>query len=269
MTSPNQNSTWCPGCSNFLVLQVLKDTLQTLKIPPHQLAIICGIGCSGNINSHLKAYVYHSLHGRTIPTAIGVKLANPKLKVIAIGGDGDILAEGLSHLIHAGRFNHDITTIILNNQLYSLTTGQASPTTPIGNQTISTPQGNSPHPLDPVTLSLSSNASHICRTFANDLSHLKKILTSALAHPGFSVVEVLQPCLSLNKVNTSSWFKERIKYLKKTPQSLSTAIQKAIWTDKTIYLGEFRKIKKSPYHQQIKQKKTTSSTSSYTTLLQS
>jgi 2-oxoglutarate/2-oxoacid ferredoxin oxidoreductase subunit beta len=238
---------WCPGCGGYGTLQVLKQTLTNLKIKSEKLAIVYGIGCSGNMNTQIKAYIYHTIHGRTIPTAIGIKLANPKLTVIAVGGDGDMLGEGLGHLPHAARYNHDITALILNNQTYSLTTGQTSPTTPVGNKTITDPEGVTALPLDPIALSLASNASHIARTFSGNPTHLQKTLSAAITHPGFSLIEILQPCISLNKINTFAWFRERAKVLENTPQSIPEAMSLAPWTDDTINLGEFRNAPRPVY----------------------
>jgi len=238
---------WCPGCGGYATLQSLKQALVKLKIKTENLAIVYGIGCSGNMNTQIKSYIYHTIHGRTIPTAIGIKLANPKLTVIAIGGDGDMLGEGLGHLPPAARANHDITAIILNNQTYSLTTGQSSPTTPVGNQTITNPEGVTALPLDPVALSLASNASHVCRGFSGNPPHLTQLFESALLHPGFSLVEVLQPCISFNKINNFAWFSKRVKLLKQIPASLTQAFSLAPWTEDTINIGEFLKQTRSVY----------------------
>jgi 2-oxoglutarate ferredoxin oxidoreductase subunit beta len=242
LTDYNSNieNHWCPGCGGYGTLNILKQTLDNLKLPTHNLAIVYGIGCSGNMNTQIKSYIFHTIHGRTIPTAIGIKLANPNLTVIAIGGDGDMLGEGLGHLPHAARFNHDITALVLNNQTYSLTTGQTSPTTPQGNKTITDPDGSFALPLDPIALSLASNASFVARTFSGNPSHLQTTLSQAISHQGFSLVEILQPCVSLNKTNTFAWFKERIKTLEKTPQSIPEAVALSPWENKTINIGTFR-----------------------------
>jgi len=255
---------WCPGCGGFGSLQALKDTLKKLQIKSENLAIVYGIGCSGNMNTQIKAYIYHTLHGRTIPTAIGIKLANPKLTVIAIGGDGDMLGEGLGHLPHAARYNHNITAIILNNQVYGLTTGQSSPTTPRGAKTITDPEGVIAEPLEPVAISLASGASHVSRSFSGDSLHLSKTLESAIAHPGFSLVEILQPCVSYNKINTFIWFRQRIKPITQTPKNIATAITLSAWTDNTIHIGEFIKQQRPVFLGKLVK---TDSTNSYASLL--
>jgi len=204
--------TWCPGCGNFGTEVALKGALAELGLSPEKVVLVFDIGCSGNANNWYRAYTFHSLHGRSIPLAEGIKLANHEETVIVFGGDGGIYAEGGNHLIHAARRNIDITCIVANNQIYGLTTGQASPTSNLGFKTKTTPEGVVEAPLQPLalTLAISQETSFVARGFAGDISHLQKIIVEAIKHKGFSLVDVLQPCVTFNNLNTFDWFRKRI-----------------------------------------------------------
>lgn len=241
--------TWCPGCGDFGIWAALKNALKQLNWESHQFVVVYDIGCCGNMTSHLRVYGLHGLHGRAIPAATGVKLANHKQKVIVIGGDGGLLGEGLSHFVAACRSNQDLTVILHNNQIYGLTIGQSSPTSMKGTKGKATPLGVVDQPLEPCSLALLSGASFVSRAFAGDIPSTTKLITEALSHTGFSLVEVLQPCVTFNKLNTYSWFRERVKPLPQTPFDTNDAISKAAWTDKDIYLGIFKADKNAiPYH---------------------
>jgi 2-oxoglutarate ferredoxin oxidoreductase subunit beta len=192
--------TWCPGCPNYLLYASLQQALINLKIAKENIVIVYDIGCIGNMADFLTTYGIHSLHGRSIATALGVKLANPKLTVIALGGDGGIYGEGLNHLLAAARLNLDITTIVANNHLYSLTTGQTSPTTPQGCKTKSTPQGAPSIALDPIPVLKTVNpdmyAKHLT---AQQLQEITPTIEAAIKHPGFSVVDIDQVCVTFGK----------------------------------------------------------------------
>ena len=192
--------TWCPGCGNFMVLVALKSAFVDLKLPPHQIVVAHDIGCSGNMADFLKTYALHTLHGRVIPVATGVKLSNPKLTVCCYGGDGGLYGEGLGHLVAAARANADITVFVSNNQLYSLTTGQASPTTPKGASTKSTPFGTPSIAIDAIKLVKSVNPAVFAKSLnSSDISVLKKNIIDALKHPGFSLLQIDQFCQVFGK----------------------------------------------------------------------
>lgn len=192
--------TWCPGCHDYVIYAGIQQVITDLNIPKENIVMVFDIGCIGNMADFFTTYGIHSLHGRCIPTAIGVKLANPKLTVIAIGGDGGIYGEGLNHLLSAARLNVNISVLVANNHLYSLTTGQTSPTTPKGSHTKSTPQGAPAIALDPIPLINTVNpdimSKHVdCRQPAEVVSAIK----AALVFPGFSLVDLDQVCVTFGK----------------------------------------------------------------------
>jgi 2-oxoglutarate ferredoxin oxidoreductase subunit beta len=193
-----QKITWCPGCPNFMILEAVKKALVNLKLRKEEVVLTTGIGCHGKIFDYVDIGGVYSLHGRPIPVAIGIKLGNPKLKVIAFAGDGDTYNEGLSHFIHAARYNSDITLVVHDNRAFSLTTGQATATSQEGFETKVEPKGEFLRPLNPILLALSSGASFVARANARDVQHTSKILEEAIKHRGFSYVEILQDCLIFN-----------------------------------------------------------------------
>ena len=171
--------------------------------------VVSGIGCSSNFPGFIRSYGMHTLHGRGVAVASGVKLGNPDLTVIGVGGDGDGFGIGVGHFLHAARRNVNFTYIVMNNQIYGLTTGQASPTTDRMHKTKSTPSGNLEFPFRPETLALSAGASFVARGFSGDGAHLAKLYEQAIRHKGFSVVVTMSPCVTYNKLNTYAWFRER------------------------------------------------------------
>ncbi len=211
--------TWCPGCGNFGIWQALKQALLELELEPHQVLLVYDIGCFGNGANFTKTYAFHSLHGRTLPVALGAKIANKDLKVIALAGDGGAYGEGIQHFLHTARYNVDITFIVADNQRFSLTAGQASPVTREGTITKTTPFGEIKRALNPLVMSLEAGASFVARGFAGDPIHLTGLIKAAIAHKGFAHVDVLQPCVSFNKENTYEWYRsvvyklEEHKYL--------------------------------------------------------
>lgn len=219
--------TWCPGCGNFGILQALKNTLNQLKIEPKDAVLVYGIGCHGNMFNWMPATSFEGLHGRTLPVAQGMKTVNPNLTVLAIAGDGDCYGEGGNHLLHAARRNLDLTLLVHDNQVYALTTGQTSPSSGKGFKTKSTPEGSLDLPLNPLAISLVAGASFVARGFAGDLPHLTNLIVQAIKHKGFSVVDILQPCVTFNTVNTFDWFKERIYKIEK-PASKLAALEKSL-----------------------------------------
>ena len=238
----NLNPTWCPGCGDYGLLRGLQMALAKLDLDPHEVVIVSGIGCSSNLPHFVKAYGYHSLHGRALPTAQGIKMVNPKLTVIAAGGDGDGYGIGVGHLVHACRRNIDITYVVMNNQIYGLTTGQTSPTSDFGSKSKSSPDGNYEFSLNPILLAISSGATFVARTFSGDPEHMSDIIVKAIQHKGFALVDDISPCVTYNKKNTYQWFKERVYKLEDVghdPYDISQAIQRATeWEDK-IPIGIF------------------------------
>jgi 2-oxoglutarate ferredoxin oxidoreductase subunit beta len=207
--------TWCPGCGDFAVLNAVMKALQTLQIPPWNTLVVSGIGCSSNFPHFLSAYGFHGIHGRSIPVASGAKLANHELTVIAAGGDGDGYGIGCGHFVHCMRRNLDLTYIVMDNQIYGLTTGQASPTSEMKMKTKSTPEGVIEEPINPIALALGAGATFVSRGFSGDVKGLTEILVEAIKHKGFSLVDVLSPCVTYNKDNTYEWFRSRVYSLAK------------------------------------------------------
>jgi 2-oxoglutarate/2-oxoacid ferredoxin oxidoreductase subunit beta len=235
---PYNFPTWCPGCGNFGIWRALKMALATLDLLPHKVAIVCGIGCSGNFGYWVKTYVLHSLHGRSIPVAQGIKLANDNLPVIVHAGDGDTYGEGLGHLLHAARRNIDITILVHDNEIYGLTTGQPSPTTKKGFKAKVSPQGTIESPINPLTLALSAGATFVGRAFPLDVEHLSDVMAKAIDHKGLSIVDILQPCVTFN--NTWKYWKERVYKLEETNHDSSNyekALEKANEFDSKVPIG--------------------------------
>ncbi|PIV62715.1 2-oxoacid ferredoxin oxidoreductase, partial [Candidatus Roizmanbacteria bacterium CG01_land_8_20_14_3_00_33_9] len=202
--------TWCPGCGDWGIGIAIKSALAQMGLSPSDVGVVFGIGCSGNMNDFLNAYAIHGLHGRAIPTAIGYKLANHKMSIIVVAGDGDCYGEGGNHFLHACRGNHDITVIIHDNRVYGLTTGQVAPTAMKGALSKSTPYGLIESPIDPLGLALTQGATFISQSFAGDAQHMISMIKSAINHKGFSLVNVLQPCVTFNKINGYQYYRKRV-----------------------------------------------------------
>jgi 2-oxoglutarate ferredoxin oxidoreductase subunit beta len=203
-------SWWCPGCGDFGVLASLKSACAELSLNPKDVAFVSGIGCSGKISGYLHSYAFHGVHGRALPVATAVKLANNGLTVIAAGGDGDGFAIGAGHFLHAVRRNANITYIVMDNQTYGLTKGQSSPTSDLGYVTGTSPGGNPDAPLNGMAVALSAGGTFIARGFSAQPKKLIDLIKAAIEHPGFSVVEVMSPCVTYNKHNTFAWFKDNV-----------------------------------------------------------
>jgi 2-oxoglutarate ferredoxin oxidoreductase subunit beta len=201
---------WCPGCGDYGLLSATIKSLANLGYQPNEVVIVSGIGCSSSFPHWTTAYGIHMLHGRALPTAMGVKMANPDLKVIVVGGDGDGYGIGAGHFIHTARRNVDLTYLVMNNQIYGLTLGQASPSSQIGHITLTTPEGVDERPINPIALALGAGASLVGRGFTGDGKHLQGLIETGLNHKGFSFIDTLSPCVTFNKLNTYDWFKERI-----------------------------------------------------------
>lgn len=250
--------TWCPGCGSFGIWTALRRAFAELKLAPHDIAMTFDIGCSSNGVNWYNAYSFHGLHGRALPVAYAAKLVNHKLTVLAVAGDGGAYGEGLNHFIAACRGNPDVTYVVHNNKLYSLTTGQASPTSDIGMKTRSTPKGLLEKDFNPLQAAISSGATFVSRGFADDITGLAKLLKKAIKHKGFSLVDILQPCPSLNRVNTREWYKGRFYDLAKSshnPQNKKAALIKAGEWGKKIPLGIFYEEQRLAYEEQLPQLK--------------
>ncbi|TCZ80034.1 2-oxoacid:ferredoxin oxidoreductase subunit beta [Paenibacillus albiflavus] len=213
----NVKPNWCPGCGDFSVQASIQRAAVNLGLEPEQLAVISGIGCSGRISGYINAYGLHGVHGRALPIAQGLKMANRELTVIASGGDGDGFAIGMGHTVHAIRRNIDITYIVMDNQIYGLTKGQTSPRSGEGFKTKSTPSGSIETPLAPLEMALAVGATFVAQAFSSNVKQLTSIIEAAVQHKGFSMVNVFSPCVTFNKVNTYDWFREHVTDLDETP----------------------------------------------------
>jgi len=204
---------WCPGCGDFSVQAAIQRAAANVGIEPHELAVVAGIGCSGRIAGYINSYGFHGIHGRALPLAQGLKMANRDLNVIASGGDGDGFAIGMGHTVHAIRRNLDITYVVMDNQIYGLTKGQTSPRSAQGFITKSTPGGAIEPSLKPLEVALSSGATFVAQGFSTDIKELTALIEAGIQHKGFSFINVFSPCVTYNKVNTYDWFKEHLTKL--------------------------------------------------------
>jgi len=263
-----EEMTWCPGCPNNGILSAVKQAIVDLvdkgSIELKDVVDVTGIGCHAKIYDYLNVNGFYSIHGRVIPTAWGIKLANPQLTVIGFGGDGDTYAEGIGHFVHACRYNANVTMIVHNNQVFALTTGQATPTTEKGFKGKSTPLGVGEKPLNPIALALINNATFVARGFALDVKHLTNLIEQAIEHKGFGFIDVLQPCLIYHDHKTVSYFNQNTYKLEESnhdANSYEDALKKSLEWDycldgKTkIPIGVFYKINRPTYEEQWKLKK--------------
>lgn len=244
---------WCPGCGNFSILKAFNEAMVELSIEPHEFLIVSGIGQAGKFPHYTKCNTFNGLHGRTLPVATGVKLANHKLKVFAVAGDGDCYGEGGNHLVHAIRRNLDIKLFVHDNQIYGLTKGQASPTTMKGIVTKTQPFGVFSEQFNSITLAVALNCSFVARGFAGDIDHLKTLIKEAVNHKGFSLIDILQPCVSFNKINTFDWYKQRVYKLDESynPTDREVAFKKSLeWSDR-IPLGVIYKTERPIFEEQF------------------
>lgn len=201
---------WCGGCGDFGVWVSLKNAIVQLNLNPWEVVLVSGIGCSGKLPYWVKTYGFNGLHGRPMPPAEAIALANHELTVIVIGGDGDQYGEGMGHLVHAARRNVNLTLLVHNNQIYGLTTGQYSPTTDIGEKNKATPVPTTESPVNPMSIALSAGATFVGRGFSGDNKQETELLVEAIKHKGFSIIDTMQPCVTFNHKNTFAWFYERV-----------------------------------------------------------
>lgn len=232
----NLDIAWCPGCGDFSILRILKETLTELEINPKELVICSGIGQAAKTPHYLNCNIYNGLHGRALPPATAIKAANPKLTVIAISGDGDMYGEGGNHLISTMRRNPNITNLVNNNMVYGLTKGQASPTTQKGFWTEIQNSGVSLEPFNPIATAIAQDSSFVARVFCGDIEQSKTILKKAILHKGYSLVDIFQPCVTFNKINTYKWFKENTYYLEENYDctNRTKAFEKSLETVETF-----------------------------------
>lgn len=250
-------NTWCPGCGNFAILNAIKSVLLELNqegVPMEDIVLVSGIGCHGKIVDYINANSFYSIHGRVPPVAEAIKLTNPKIKVICFAGDGDAYGEGLEHLVFAAKRNIDITMLIHNNRVYGLTTGQYTPTSPLGFKGRSTPQGTKESPFNPLELMISCGATYLARGTSHGIELLKKIFKDAIMHSGFSLVDILQVCVTY--FNTYEYYEKRVYELKDhNPADYNQAISKIReWdynSDKPIALGIFYKKEAETFEERI------------------
>jgi 2-oxoglutarate ferredoxin oxidoreductase subunit beta len=235
---------WCPGCGDFSVLSALQTALFELGLKPHQVLVVSGIGCSSNLPGFINTYGMHTLHGRSLAVATGAKLANHEMKVICTGGDGDGYGIGGNHFVHTMRRNIDLTYIVMDNQIYGLTTGQVSPTSTKGMKTKSSPHGSVENPINPIPMAIVGGATYVARGFSGKQKHLVELLKGAITHPGFALVDVFSPCVTYNKDNTYQWFTPRVKTLEDQahdPTNFEAAMKKGFMWGDEIPIGLFWK----------------------------
>lgn len=231
---------WCPGCGNFGILNLVKEVFAELSLDPQKLVLVSGIGQAAKIPQYMKVHYFNGLHGRALPPAVAIKASNRELTVIAESGDGDMYGEGGNHFLHTIRRNPDITNLVHNNMVYGLTKGQASPTSERGFKTPVQVEGVILEPFNPLAVAIALDASFVARVFIGFRDHTKEILKKAILHKGYALVDIFQPCVTFNKINTYQWFREHTYLLDAShdPKDRTKAFQKAIETEK-LPLGIF------------------------------
>ena len=256
---------WCPGCGDFGILFAIKKAIVTLGIDPANVVVVSGIGCSSKLPHYIKTFGIETLHGRALPVATGVKLANKDLHVIVVGGDGDGYGIGMGHLMHAMRRNINLTYVVHNNEIYGLTKGQTSPTSPKGTKTVSTPNGAIETAVNPLALAITGGATFIAKGFAGDIEGLSNLIAKGMMHEGFAIIDVAQPCVSYNPLRSYQWYQERVynietiegykpkdkiwamaKAIEKEDEKIGVGIYYHSDTDRDTYLDELPEDKNLP-----------------------
>ena len=224
---------WCPGCGNFSIIRIVKEALTELAVDPRRLVMVSGIGQAAKTPQYIKAGFFNGLHGRSLPVATAIKASNPRLVVVCESGDGCTYGEGGNHFIHTIRRNPDITNIVHNNMIYGLTKGQASPTSPKGLKTPVQVGGVTSESFNPLAVAIALNASFVARAFSGDIEQSKAIIKQAVLHKGYALVDLFQPCVSFNKVNTFQWYKEHTRWLDQShdPRDREAAMKLALTAD--------------------------------------
>jgi len=248
-----QTPAWCPGCGNFSLLKAFKEAMVELEVTPHQLVIVSGIGQAGKFPHYIRCHTFNGLHGRTLPVATGIRLVNHSLIVVAVAGDGDCYGEGGNHLLQAIRRNINVKLFVHDNQVYGLTKGQASPTSLEGMVTKNLPFGVISEPLNPVALAVALDCSFVGRGFAGEPEHLKELIKEAMKHQGFSLVDILQPCISFNKINTFDWYRRRVYFLEAdyNPEDRLAAFKKALEGNNRIPIGIIYKSNRPTFEERV------------------
>jgi len=253
LKTPKKN-TWCPGCGNFGILMAFKKALIKLNLEREEAVLVSGIGCHGKMVNYVNINGFHGIHGRVLPTAQGIKLTNPELTVVGFAGDSDQYDEGWGHLVHAIRRNINMTLIVHNNMVLGLTTGQATSTSQQGFKSKSTPFGVIPPMLNPIAHALVSNGTFVARGFSGDMLHLKGLMVEAIKHRGFALLDVFQPCVTFNYLNTYDWFKQRVYKLEEEGHDVTDrdkALEKAFeWGDR-IPIGIFYRKERPIYRDNL------------------
>jgi 2-oxoglutarate ferredoxin oxidoreductase subunit beta len=247
--------TWCPGCGNFGILRAFYAALEELELDHENVIIVYGVGCAPNEADFNRTYGIHGLHGRELPTAIGAKLANHDAKVIVVGGEGDLYGEGANHFLFSARGNHNVTMLVHDNWRYSLTTGQASPTSPQGTITKTTPEGLIEMPFNPLQIALAAKATFVAQGYSGNYQQLKEIIKAAIMHRGFSLVDIVQPCVTFNKDNDMNWYKQNVAELENhDTNDWQAAFKLSDSTRKKILTGIYYQNDQLPaYHEQVEQ----------------
>lgn len=246
--------TWCPGCGNFGIWGAIKAALVKQNLTKDKVLFVYDIGCSGNMTDFMSVYGIHALHGRALPVAIGAHIANHSFPVLAIGGDGGIYGEGVEHFIEACRGNFDITILVHNNNLYSLTTGQRSPTAVQGKKTKSTPNGVIEVPFEPLKTAIIHDAGFVARGFAANIPHLTDLIVAGMQHPGFALIDILQPCPTFNKDMPYSWYQQRVYQLDSTEGLPAEKAFEVLNQDPDkLALGVIYRSKRPAYHTYLPQ----------------
>ncbi len=246
--------TWCPGCGDWGIGIAVKSALSQLGYSPSSVFVSFDIGCSGNMNDFLNAYAMHGLHGRAVPTAIGMKLGNHSMVTVVIGGDGGLYGEGGNHFIHACRGNHDITIIVHDNGVYGLTTGQVAPTAKKGYKSKTTPSGIVEEKIDQLSLAITQGATFVAQSFAGNVPHVIQMIKAGIQHRGLSLVNILQPCVTFNKANTYQYYRERVYKLDESHDKtdMKHALDICLDTKEGSFpLGIIYQIDKPTYHDTI------------------
>lgn len=250
----SQESTWCPGCGDFAVVAAMQRAMVSLSLKPHEVVAVTGIGCSGKFNYYFGSYAFNSMHGRSLPVAQAIKIANKDLTVIAAGGDGDGYGIGIGHFVHACRRNIDITYVVMDNHIYGLTTGQTSPTSDKGFKTKTTPYGAAEYPIRPLSLALASGCGFVAQGFSGDVRGLQALFEAAIQHKGFALVNVFSPCVTFNKVQTYDWWRENLVNLNEVegydPTDREQAFRKLIETDGLVTGIVFRE-ERNDYQEEL------------------
>jgi len=245
---------WCPGCGNFGILSAFKSALVELGLEREQVVVVSGIGCHGKMVNWVNVNGFHGIHGRPIPIATGIKLANPDLRVVVFSGDADCYDEGWDHFCHAVRRNIDITVIVHDNMILGLTTGQATATSQVGFRSKSTPFGSVVPPLNPLAHAVVAGGSFVARGFAGDPKHLTQLMVTAMQHRGFSYIDVFQPCVTFNYLNTYEWFRQRIYKLEETGHDVSDrqkALEKCFERGDRLPIGMFYREDRPTYRDNL------------------